>query len=590
MQQNIRNFCIISHIDHGKSTLADRLLELTGTVEKRKMHSQFLDMMDLEQEKGITIKLQPVKMEYHGYLLNLIDTPGHVDFGYEVSRSLAAVEGAILLVDASQGVQAQTLANLHLAQAQNLVIIPVVNKIDLPHAQVEKTINEMSQLLEIKEDEIIRISAKQGTNIEKVLQMIIEKIPAPQGDLEKPLRALIFDSKYDSYKGVVAYVRIVDGQIKSGDKIMMAASKAKTEVIEVGVLKPEMDKINFLLAGQIGYVATGFKNISQCRVGDTIIGQNEKVKSLTGYQEPKSMVFASFYPTDSDDHDLLKDSLAKLELNDAALQYEPESCEGLGRGFRCGFLGMLHLEIVLERLKREYKLDLIVTIPSVSYQIITSDKIQRIISSANDLPEMNQIEEIQEPWINLEIITPNQYLGQVMKLLEGTRGEYQDTQYLSPERILIKYQAPLNEIIIDFYDKLKNTTAGYASMNYQMADYRKGDLVKVDILAAGERIEAFSRIIHKDKAYSEGRALVKKLKEVIPKQLFTVSLQAAIEGKIIARETISAMRKDVTGYLYGGDYSRKKKLLEKQKKGKKKMKALGKIDIPQEVFFKVLKK
>ncbi|MFH1388127.1 MAG: translation elongation factor 4 [Patescibacteria group bacterium] len=586
---NIRNFCIISHIDHGKSTLADRLLELTGTVEQRKMHSQFLDMMELEQEKGITIKLQPVRMEYNGYILNLIDTPGHVDFGYEVSRSLAAVEGAILLVDASQGVQAQTLANLHLAQDQKLVIIPVINKIDLSHAQVEKTTKEMSQLLQVKEEDIIRISAKNGTNVEKILEAIIERIPPAQGKLDSPLRALIFDSSYDSYKGVISYVRIVDGQIKANDKITMMVSKAKTDVIEVGALRPEMVKIDSLSAGEIGYIATGLKNISQCRVGDTITN-NLNVNPLPGYQEPKPMVFASFYPTEAEDHDLLKDGLSKLELNDAALQYEPESCEGLGRGFRCGFLGMLHLEIILERLKREYKLNLIVTTPSVSYQIIVQNKKEQIISSANDLPEMNLIDEIREPWVSLEIITPNQYIGSVMKLLEGTRGEYKDTQYLSPERVLIEYHVPLNEIIVDFYDQLKNTTSGYASMNYKVLDYRKGDLVKMDILVAGDNVEAFSRIIHRESAFKEGRSMVKKLKEVIPKHLFSVSLQAAVGGNIIARETISAMRKDVTGYLYGGDYSRKKKLLEKQKKGKKKMKALGKIEIPQEVFFKVLKK
>ena len=587
---NIRNFSIISHIDHGKSTLADRLLELTGTVEKRKMHSQFLDMMELEREKGITIKLQPVRMEYNGYILNLIDTPGHVDFSYEVSRSLAAVEGAILLVDASQGVQAQTLANLHLAQEQKLVIIPVINKIDLPHAQVEKTIKETSQLLEVKEEDIIRISAKDGTNIEKILEAIIKRIPGPVGDLEKPLRALIFDSSYDSYKGVIAYVRIVDGQIKANDKITMMVSKAKTDVLEVGVFRPEMVKIESLSAGQIGYLATGLKNVNQSRVGDTITKYDRKVESLPGYQEPKSMVFASFYPTEAEDHDLLKDGLSKLELNDAALHYEPESCEGLGRGFRCGFLGMLHLEIILERLKREYKLNLIVTTPSVSYRIVTQDKKEQIISSANDLPEMNLIEEIREPWASLEVITPNQYIGSIMKLLEGTRGEYQDTQYLSPERVLIEYHVPLNEIIVDFYDQLKNTTSGYASMNYKILDYRKGDLVKMDILVASEEVEAFTRIVHRERSFLEGRAMVKKLKEVIPKHLFAISLQAAIGGKVIARETISAMRKDVTGYLYGGDYTRKKKLLEKQKKGKKKMKALGRIEIPQDVFFKVLKK
>ncbi len=609
--RNIRNFSIISHIDHGKSTLADRLLELTGTVEQRKMRSQFLDMMDLEREKGITIKLQPVRMEYSigshpersegsgdssaspqndRYVLNLIDTPGHVDFGYEVSRSLAAVEGAILLVDASQGVQAQTLANLHLAQAQGLVIIPVVNKIDLAHAQIDKTVQEMSQLLDVKEEEIIRVSAKQGINVEKILEAVIKKIPGPKGNSDGALRALIFDSNYDSYKGALAYIRIVDGQIKAGDKIRMLVSEKNTEVIEVGVFKPEMAKIDSLEAGQIGYIATGLKDVSQCRVGDTIANQDKKTKPLSGYQEPKSMVFASFYLAEADDYDLLKDGLSKLKLNDAALQYEPESCEGLGRGFRCGFLGMLHLEIILERLKREYQLNLIVTTPSVSYRIVTQDKKEQIISSANDLPALSKIEQIQEPWVGLEIIAPNQYLGQVMKLLEGTRGEYQDTQYLSPERVLIKYEAPLNEIIIDFYDKLKNNTAGYASMNYQITDYRPGDLVKMDILVAGENIEAFGRIVHKDKACSEGRAIVKKLKQVIPKQLFAVSLQAAINGKIVARENISARRKDVTGYLYGGDYTRKRKLLEKQKKGKKKMKTLGKVNIPQDVFFKVLKK
>ncbi len=601
--KNIRNFSIISHIDHGKSTLADRLLELTGTVEQRKMRSQFLDMMDLEREKGITIKLQPVRMEYQDYLFNLIDTPGHVDFAYEVSRSLAAVEGAILLVDASQGVQAQTLANLHLAQEQGLVIIPVVNKIDLAHAQVDKTVQEMSQLLDIKEEEIIRISAKQGINVEKILEAVIKKIPEPKGDLSKPLRALIFDSNYDSYKGALAYVRIVDGQIKTGDKIRMFASEKNTEIIEVGIFKPEMTKIDSLEAGQIGYIATGLKDVSQCRVGDTIgtvprvqslgtrtVSEGQSLKALPGYKEPKSMVFASFYLAEADDYDLLKDGLAKLKLNDAALQYEPESCEGLGRGFRCGFLGMLHLEIILERLKREYQLDLIVTTPSVSYLIVAQGGKEQTVSSANDLPNMSKIEQIQEPWVSLEIIAPNQYLGQVMKLLEGTRGEYQDTQYLSPSRVLIKYQAPLNEIIIDFYDKLKNNTAGYASMNYQITDYRPGDLVKMDILVAGEIVEAFARIVHKDKVHQEGRAIVKKLKQVIPKQLFAVPLQAAVNGKIVARENISARRKDVTGYLYGGDYTRKRKLLEKQKKGKKKMKALGKVDIPQEVFFKVLKK
>ena len=589
-QQNIRNFCIISHIDHGKSTLADRFLEMTRTVEQREMRKQYLDTMDLEREKGITIKLQPVRMKYQEYVLNLIDTPGHVDFTYEVSRSLAAVEGAILLVDASQGIQAQTLANLHLAQEQNLVIIPVINKIDLSHAQVEESVKELSQLLKIDEKDILRISAKQGTNIEQVLKAVIEKIPAPKGNIKDPLRALIFDSIYDSYKGVVAFVRIVDGQVKALDRIKMKASGKQADIIEVGVFRPQLSKTDMIQAGEVAYIATGLKELDQCRVGDTITSINTKTESLPGYKEIRPVVFASFYPAEADNHDLLKDSLARLRLSDAALQYEPESCEGLGRGFRCGFLGMLHLEIILERLKREYNLNLVVTSPSVSYQIIDKKENAFIVSSPEDLPEPNQITEIKEPWADLEIITPNQYLGQVMKLLESIRNEYKDTQYLSPERVLVKYQAPLNEIIIDFYDKLKNTTAGYASMSYEVADYRSANLVKLDILIAGEKTEAFSRIVHKERLDKEARDLVKRLKEVIPKQLFNVALQAAVGGKVIARETISAMRKDVTGYLYGGDYTRKKKLLEKQKKGKKKMKAIGKVNIPQEVFLKVLRK
>jgi len=591
--QNIRNFCIISHIDHGKSTLADRLIESTQTIEQRKMRAQVLDMMELEREKGITIKLQPIRMKYslgdQSYLLNLIDTPGHVDFTYEVSRSLAAVEGAILLVDASQGVQAQTLANLHLAQEQNIVIIPMVNKIDLPHAQVKETVQEICDLLSISEDDILKISAKEGIGIDNVFKSIIEKIPVPKGDLERPLRALIFDSSYDDYKGAIAYLKIIDGQIKKSDKVILSVSGARTEVIEVGIFKPEMKKIDCLKSGQIGYLATGLKEVSQCRVGDTIVG-DKKTKPLPGYKEPKPVVFASFYPADTDDYQIVKDGLAKLKLNDAALVYEPESSQGLGRGFRCGFLGMLHLEIILERLKREYKTNLVVTSPSVSYQITIQNEERLTISSALDLPEINKIEKIQEPWVGLEVIAPSKYLGQAMKLLEKIRGEYKDTQYLGTERVVIKFEAPLNEIIVDFYDKLKNTTAGYGSMSYEVIDYRQGDLLKMDILVAGDRIEAFSRVVHREKVHSEARALVKKLKEVIPAQLFAVSLQATIGGKIIARETIRALRKDVTGYLYGGDYTRKQKLLEKQKKGKKKMKQIGRVNIPQEVFFKVLKK
>ena len=599
-QKNIRNFSIIAHIDHGKSTLADRFLELTGTIEKRKMKEQVLDMMDLERERGITIKLQPARMEYtyndEQYLLNLIDTPGHVDFTYEVSRSLAAVEGAILLVDASQGAQAQTLANLHLAQEQGLTIIPVVNKIDLEHTKVDEAVKEISQLAKVSEDEVIKISAKNGLNIEQVLEKVIQKIPKPPGELKKPLRALIFDSLYDTYKGVIAYVRIVDGEIKKGDKVEMLASGVQTEVIEVGVFRPTQVKTDILKAGEIGYIATGLKGIGQCRVGDTITANSEQrtannIIPLSGYKEPKPLIFASFYPVDANDYDILKDGLEKLNLSDASLSYEIESCEGLGRGFRCGFLGMLHLEIVSERLKREYNLNLVTTSPSVSYQMVNdSQEGYKIISSASDFPEMSKFMEIKEPWVSLEIITPTIYLGQAMKIMENLRGVYGETQYLNSARVLIKYEAPLSEIIIDFYDKLKNATAGYASMSYELADYRPADLLRVDILIAGEKAEAFSRIVPRFKAEQEGRALVKKLKEVIPRQLFAVALQAAVGGKVIARETISALRKDVIGYLYGGDYSRKRKLLEKQKKGKKKMKQTGKINIPPEVFLKVLKK
>ena len=567
--KNIRNFCIISHIDHGKSTLADRLLELTGTIEQRKMREQFLDMMDLEREKGITIKLQPVRMEYDGYILNLIDTPGHIDFSYEVSRSLAAVEGALLLVDASQGIQAQTLTNLHLAQEQNLIIIPVINKIDLEQAPVGETLQEISQLLKIKQEDILRISAKQGTNVEKVLEAIIKRIPSPSGDSKSPWRALIFDSHYDAYQGTIAYIRVVDGQVKRGDKIIMLASKAAAETIEVGVFKPQLTKIDSLKTGEIGYLATGLKDVNQCRVGDTI-GTVLQGRALPGYQEPKSMVFASFYPVQADDYNLLKDGLAKLKLNDASLQYQPEASKGLGRGFRCGFLGMLHLEIISERLKREYGSNLIVTSPLVSYQV-----------SRN---------QIKEPWVNLEIVSPSQYLGQVMKLLTKTRGKYQDSQYLSPERVLVKYQAPLNEIIVDFYDQLKNITAGYASMSYQMMGHQPADLVKLDVLVAGEKIEAFSRIVHQKKAYQEARFLVDKLKKLIPRHQFVIPLQAVVNGLIIARHTIRALKKNVIAGLYGGDYTRKRKLLEKQKKGKKKMKEFGRVSIPQEVFLRILRK
>ncbi len=595
-QTQIRNFCIISHIDHGKSTLADRFLELCNVVEERKMQSQYLDMMDLERERGITIKLQPCRMNYDfegkNYILNLIDTPGHVDFGYEVSRSLAAVEGAILLVDASKGIQAQTLANLNLAKEQNLVIVPVVNKIDLPHAQTEQAIKDLVKLLEIQEDEIIKISAKLGTNIEQVLQAVIKKVPLPKGDLEKPLRALIFDSKYDSYKGVIAYVRIIDGKISKEQKFYLIKSDRQSEVKEVGYFKPEFFEQKELIAGEIGYVATGIKEIEKVRVGDTITNNkllviNKSVQSLYGYEEPKPMIFASIYPENPDDYDILKQGLEKLKLSDASLSFDMEAKMALGRGFRCGFLGMLHTEIVIERLRREFNLKLIVSTPTVIYRII--DKRGKVFSthSASDWLDSSQIQEIQEPWIKLEIIIPNSYLGSAMKLFETLNGKYIETKYLGSNSMVLVYEAALREIIVNFYDKLKRATEGYGSMNYEILEYRKGDLVKVDILVSGEKQEALSQILSNDSALKDSSKLIKKLKDVFPPQQFSVPLQVAIEGKIIARENVKARRKDVLAHIYGGDYSRKRKLLERQKKGKKELKEKAKTKIPAEVYLKI---
>lgn len=605
-QQNIRNFCIIAHIDHGKSTLADRFLELTGTVEKRKMKKQVLDQMDLERERGITIKLQPVRMKYKEYTLNLIDTPGHVDFSYEVSRSLAAVEGAILLVDATQGIQAQTLANLYLALEQDLTIIPVINKIDMPNAAPEEVAKEIGDLIGVEEKEIIKISAKTGENVETVLEEVIKKIPAPKGDSGKPARALIFDSYFDSYKGAVAQVRVVDGKISKGDKICFLKTKIESEIIELGIMKPELVKTEFLEAGDIGYIATGLKEISKCKVGDTVakaVSNKYQVSSdsnaydikniepLAGYKEVKPVVFVSMYPIDGDDYPELKDALEKLKLNDASLSFEPESSSALGRGFRCGFLGMLHLEIVSERLSREYNMNLVITMPSVSYQVIERNSDEKItIFSPADLPDPSAIEEIQEPWVKLEIVLPKDKIGAIMKLAENSRAIYKSADYLSQDRVILTYEAPLINIIVDFYDNLKSVSSGFASMNYELIDFRKEDLIKVDILVGGERVEAFSKIVPRSESYENGKRIVAKLKDAIPRQNFAVALQAAISGKIIARETIKPFRKDVTAKLYGGDVSRKRKLLEKQKKGKKKMKSFGKVDIPQEAFLSVLKK
>lgn len=610
-RKNIRNFCIIAHIDHGKSTLADRLLELTKTVEKRKMKDQLLDQMDLERERGITIKLQPVKMEYKQegvmYILNLIDTPGHVDFSYEVSRSLAAVEGAVLLVDATQGIQAQTLANLYLALEQDLVIIPVINKIDMPNAMVGKISKEISDLIGIEEREIIKISAKTGENVPEVLEEIIEKIPPPRGNTNKHARALVFDSYFDSYKGVIAQVRIVDGVINKNSEIYFLSSKTKSEIIELGIMRPQLEKTDSLEAGDIGYIATGLKEVDKCRVGDTITelkaeGKKLKVDTgdgndienrvepLPGYKEVRPTVFASIYPVEGDDYPELRDALEKLKLNDASLFFEPESSSALGRGFRCGFLGMLHMEIVSERLTREYDTNLVITTPSVSYKIKKRDNKELIIFSPADMPDPGMIEKIKEPWVKLEIVLPKDKIGSVMKLAESSRAVYKKTDYLSEDRVILEYEAPLINIIVDFYDNLKSVSSGFASMNYEFIKFKEWDLVKLDILVAGEKVEAFSKIVPRNESHNEGKRVVAKLKNIIPRQNFAVALQAAISGKIVARETIRPFRKDVTAKLYGGDVSRKRKLLEKQKKGKKKMKSFGKVEIPQEAFLSVLKK
>jgi len=612
--ENIRNFVIISHIDHGKSTLADRFLELTETVSKEKMKPQYLDMMDLERERGITIKMQPVRMLYEHpqiqnskfknqkenkelYILNLIDTPGHVDFSYEVSRSLAAVEGAILLVDATKGIQAQTLANLELAKGKNLTIIPVINKIDLVQARVKETKEELSNLLSVAQNEILEISAKQGTRVEEILEAVIKKIPCPVRNINRPFRALIFDSRYDFYKGVIAYLRVFDGKIKKGERICLIQGKTESEVKELGFFKPEMRQTEELKAGEIGYLATGIKEPGKVRVGDTISKlkiKNEKLKineylleALPGYQEPKPMVFASIYPENPDDFDRLKESLAKLKLNDASLIFEPEMKEGLGRGFLCGFLGTLHAEIVSQRLFREYDLNLIISTASVNYKIIDKKDREIFIKSATDWPENSQIKEAQEPFVNLEVITPLSFLGKVFEVLKKIDGKQIQTKYFGEDKILLTYETPLREIITGFYDNLKNISQGFASMNYQILDYRKTELIKLEIFVAGRKQEAFSKIVPREKAYQEGKKIVEKLKEILPAQLFSVPLQAVVSDKVIARETMRARGKDVIAPLYGGDYTRKRKLLERQKRGKKELKEKGEVQIPQSVFLEI---
>ncbi|MEK7658853.1 MAG: translation elongation factor 4 [Patescibacteria group bacterium] len=596
---NIRNFSIIAHIDHGKSTLADRLLDLTHTIESKKMMPQFLDSMDLEREKGITIKLKSIRMNYNylgkDYILNLVDTPGHVDFTYEVSRSLAAVEGTILLVDAGQGIQAQTLANLELAKAQNLTIIPIINKIDLPGANVQEVVEELVNLLKIDESEILKVSAKTGENVEQVLKAVIERIPAPQKEnLEKPFRALIFDSDYDSFKGVIAFIRVVDGEIESSQKIKLFATDTQAEIKELGYFNPGRSPQKKLSAGEIGYIATGIKEPGKVRAGDTITkfqvpSFKFQVQPLHGYHEPKPMVFASFYPEDPDDFDTLKDALSKLKLNDPALTYEPETKEALGRGFMVGFLGTLHVEIVAERLRREFNLDLVISTPSVVFKIVDQKGEEELIYSASDWPEVSKIKEAQEPWVLLEVITPSLYLGKLMEILKNLNGSYVDTQYLSSERAIIIYEVPLRGIITGLYDKIKSVSQGYASMNYKMSGLKKGNLVKMEIWIAGKKEEALSKIVLENEAYREGKFVVEKLKEVLDPEQFSVALQAVVSGKVLARETIKAMRKDVTGYLYGGDITRKKKLLEKQKKGKKLMKGKGTVQVPTKAFLEIFK-
>ena len=589
-QGKTRNFCIIAHIDHGKSTLADRMLEITSTVEKRDMKSQLLDSMDLEREKGITIKLTPVHMNYSGHQLNLIDTPGHVDFSYEVSRSLQACEGAILVVDASQGIQAQTLANVYLALEQNLVIIPVLNKVDLPAADVPRVSREVINLLGCSEEDIIKISAKTGENVDKVLDAVIERVPAPTGDTEAPARALIFDSYFDDYRGVILYARMVDGKISKNDEISMLATGAKGIALEVGLLSPSMKPEEAIETGQIGYIVTNLRTTRDAKVGDTVtLKKNTTVDPLPGYKDVKPFVYAGFFPVSNDDYQDLKDAIEKLSLSDSALQFEPENSPVLGFGVRIGFLGLLHLDIIRERLEREYGLDLVITNPSTDYHVSLNDGEEEDIKSASNLPDPTKIAEIREPWIDGEIIVPKEYIGSVIQLIVSKRGLQKNLSYID-ERALISFEAPLANLLTDFYDQLKSVTSGYGSFNYELSEYRVEDLVRVDFYVAGEIVDALSVMAHRSEAQSIGREVVKKLKDVIPRQNFQVSLQAAVGGKFIAREDISAYRKDVTTGLYGGDVSRKKKVLAKQAKGKKRMKRFGKVDIPSEAFMVMLKR
>lgn len=594
-QQHIRNFSIIAHIDHGKSTLADRLIEYTGTLTKREMEEQILDSMDLERERGITIKAQAVRSIYTArdgqeYMLNFIDTPGHVDFTYEVSRALAACEGALLVIDATQGIEAQTLANVYLALDNDLEIIPVINKIDLPSADPERVKHEIEDVIGIDASEAVLTSAKTGIGIEDVLEAIVAKIPAPEGDAQKPLKALVFDSKFDAYKGVVLYFRVIDGRVRKGMKIRMMATGAEFEVTEVGVFKPNPVIVDELDAGQVGFLAAAIKNVKDARVGDTITdANNPAAEALPGYRKATPMVYCGLYPVENSDYDNLRDALEKLQLNDASLVFEPETSVALGFGFRCGFLGLLHMDVIKERLEREYNLALITTAPNVIYEVFRTNGDVELVDNPSNFPDPTVIDHVEEPYVNATIIVPKDYVGAVMELSQEKRGEYENMTYLDETRVMIHYALPLSEIIFDYFDRLKSATRGYASLDYELAGYRASDLVKVDILLNGDPVDALSAIVHREKASVRGRQLVEKLRSLIPRQMFEIPVQAAIGNKIIARENVRALRKDVLAKCYGGDISRKRKLLEKQKEGKKRMKQVGSVELPQEAFMAILK-
>jgi GTP-binding protein LepA len=593
-QSRIRNFSIIAHIDHGKTTLSDRLLETTRTVSAREQREQHLDSLDLERERGITIKAKAVRMEYQAqdgqtYELNLLDTPGHVDFGYEVGRALAACEGAILVIDASQGIEAQTLANVYLALENDLAIIPVLNKIDLPGAEPDHVAQEVEDVLGLPKDDVLCVSAKAGTGVHELLEAIVERVPPPHGQHDQPLRALIFDSHYDAYKGVIAYIRVMDGVLPSGARILLMGTGAQAETLELGAFRPAMTPLPELGPGEVGYIATGLKDVGECQVGDTVTLAREPADApLSGYRPAKPMVFAGLYPVESNAYVDLREALEKLKLNDAALSFQPETSAALGFGFRCGFLGLLHMEIVRERLEREYNLDLLITAPSVEYQVLLNSGEVVTVDNPSEMPDAAQIASVEEPVMQISVIAPARYIGTIMDLVTNKRGAFETMEYLDPQRVMLKYRIPLAEIVIDFYDQLKSRTQGYASLDYTLAGYQEADLVKLDILVNSTPVDALSLIVHRDFAFQNGRTLVEKLRKLIPRQMFEVPIQAAIGNKVIARETIRALRKDVLSKCYGGDVSRKRKLLEKQKEGKKRMKMVGSVEIPQEAFMAIL--